>query len=371
MRKIILICFMLLLIPHIACAEPVMEQFDSLNASEFLDVDYNGIFTLDSREVAENLITGQGFDIKRIFKSIIDFVFREFKGNLKLCVMIITLGIMLGIISNMQSAFGGKGASECGFLVGYCIFSGVLSTAFLSIIEPAREMTENVSVMITSTIPILISMLTLSGGVATSALLSQGLILLVNVINTVIDGIIIPLIMCGFALSVCANMSDKINMTHLLGTINKAIKWILLFMMAIFAGVFGIYGLSGSAIDASAGKAVRFAIGSGIPLVGGIAADSIDTVIATFSATRSIIGTVGICAILVVSLVPILRTAVMMWIFRLCCALIEPFSSPKTVKLLSDTAESIMLVFAVLISVCLLFISAIGVLLIAGNFVVR
>ena len=139
--------------------------------------------------------------------------------------------------------------------------------------------------------------------------------------------------------------------------------------MAIFAGVFGVYGLSGSAIDASAGKAVRFAIGSGIPLVGGVAADSLETVIATLGATRNIIGTVGMCCVVVLAITPVIKTAVLMWIFRLCCTVIEPFSNPKIVKLMSDAAECISLVFSVLISVCLLFVGALGILLIAGNFV--
>ncbi|MBQ7039143.1 MAG: hypothetical protein IJN39_01090 [Clostridia bacterium] len=146
-------------------------------------------------------------------------------------------------------------------------------------------------------------------------------------------------------------------------------KWILVFLMAIFAGVFGVYGLSGSAIDASAGKAVRFAIGSGIPLVGGVAADSLETVIATLGATRNIIGTVGMCCVVVLAITPVIKTAVLMWIFRLCCTVIEPFSNPKIVKLMSDAAECISLVFSVLISVCLLFVGALGILLIAGNFV--
>ena len=370
MRNLILILLLLVLPTRCEATEnKIYRQFEMTGIEEAFDVTSDVFPEFDSRKMVEDLATGKAFDTSKIIDNLFTFFAEEFKNNLRICALLLTVGFLIGILSNMQTAYGGGGASEIGFFVAYCIFAGVLIVAFSEIISPAKEMIETVSVMVSATIPVLISLVTISGGVVTSSLMSSGMIMLVNVLNSVISGIVFPLILCSFSLSVTANMSEKLPLSHTVVTVRKTVKWILLFIMAVFAGIFGVYGLSGSAIDATAGKAVRFAVGSGIPLVGGVAADSLETVIATLGATRNIIGTVGMCAVAVTAATPIIKTAVLMWIFRICCAIIEPFSNPKVVKLMSDAAECISLVFSVLISVCLLFVGAIGILLIAGNFI--
>lgn len=361
--------FLLAPLQCIADTLEIQEQFESSGAAEVLNTAESEVFpSFDSKKIAADLSNGNGFDAGSIVKKILSFFMGDLKQNLRMCAMITAAGFILGLFCTMQSAYGGKGVSECGFIVGYCVFAGLLSAAFSSVISPAERMIENVSLMINGTIPILLTLLTYGGSLVSASLFAPVLITLANVLSSVIKGVILPLILCSFALSVAANMSDRISLSNTVLTVRKSVKWILLFLMAVFAGIFGVYGLSGSAIDASAGKAARFAIGSGIPLVGGVAADSLETVVAMLGATRSIIGTAGMCAVVAAALSPIIKTAVLMWSFRLCCAVIEPFSDKRAVTLLNDAAECISLIFSTLISVCLIFIGALGVLLLVGNY---
>lgn len=349
----------------------VMEQYDATGIAEIYEIKNEVFPEFDSRKIAEDLSKGKGFDTPSILRKILQYFMGEFKNNFRILALLIGVGFIVGIIHNLNTSFGTGGAAVCGETVGYVVFAGILSAAFIGLMEPAKEMLDTLSVLVAATIPVLLSILTMSGGVISSGLLGEALIGLVNIITPLINRFLLPLIYSAFALSVASNMTDKIKISHTISSLNKAVKWLLLFFMAVYAGVFGIYGLSGSAIDATAGKAIRFAIGSGIPLVGGVASDSLETVLATLSATRNLIGTTGMCVVVATALTPVIKTAVLMWMFRLCLSIIEPFSGPHLIKLLSDTSECITSVFAVLISVILMFIGAIGVLLITGNFVVR
>lgn len=358
-------------VPCSATESYLLEQYEATGIESVFDVESEVFPKFDSKKIATDLSSGKGFDTGSLLRKILEFFMGEFKNNFRVFALLIGVGFLTGFLHNMQTSFGGEGVSYCGEMVGYLIFSGILCASFYGLIEPAKEMIENVSVLIASTIPILITILTMCGGVVSSSLLSGVLITLVNIITPIVNTFLIPLILSTFSLAVASNLSDKIKITHAIESLNKFIKWALLFFMAIFAGVFGVYGLSGSAIDASAGKAIRFAIGSGIPLVGGVASDSLETVIATLSATRNLIGTIGMCTVVAVASVPIIKTAVLMWMFRLCCAVVQPFATPRVTTLLSQTTECITSVFAILISVCLMFVGALGVLLITGNFIVR
>ena len=222
--------------------------------------------------------------------------------------------------------------------------------------------------MIKSLMPVLIMLLTMSGAVISGGLLASVLISLANIVLLIIETTVIPLIYCSFAVSLAANMSEHIKFTKIVPFLHKIIKWTLLFIMVAFSSLFGIYGLSGHAMDATTGKLVRFAIGTGVPLVGGIAADSFETVLATLSVGRNLIGIGGIVFVFITLLSPLIESAVIMWIFKLCAVVVEPFSDARTVKLVTDAAECITMLFATLISVALIFISGIGVVLVTGNF---
>lgn len=367
----ILIVLMLIIVPCKAEESLIMEQYNATGIEEVFDIKSEVFPEFDSKKIAEDLSKGKGFDTPNILRRILQYFMGEFKNNFRILALLVGVGFIIGLIHNLNISFSAGGAALCGETVGYVVFAGILSASFIGLLDPAKEMLDTLSVLVASTIPVLLTILTMSGGVVSSGLLASGLVGLVNVITPVINTFLLPLIYSTFALSIASNMTDKIKISHTISSLNKFVKWVLLFFMAVYAGVFGVYGLSGSAIDATAGKAIRFAIGSGIPLVGGVASDSLETVLATLSATRNLIGTAGICVVVVSASVPVIKTLVLMWMFKLCLSIIEPFSSPHLTKLLSDTSECVTSVFAVLISVILMFVGAIGILLITGNFVVR
>ena len=175
--------------------------------------------------------------------------------------------------------------------------------------------------------------------------------------------------MATLALSVADKMSDRINITSAIKSLKHFVKWVLLFCMAIYSGIYGVYGLAGSALDSRLGKATRFAVGSSVPIVGGVVSDSIEVILGTVGAVRSLTGVVGIIAICAVALYPILKTALVMWLLRLSAAVLEPVSDKRIVQLTTDIADSVSAIFAILVSVSLLFIGCVGVILISGNFI--
>ena len=380
MKRILLIILMLLVFPHVTVwaqeqettgQDMILEQYRASGMDEVYQVESEAFPEFDSFKIVEDLSQGKSFQVSGILEQVFGFFFGEFQGSLRICLLILVVGFLIGVLVNMQNSFGGRGVSDAGFITAYAVFAGLLVAGFAQVITPAKETIETLSVMIRATIPALITMLTMGGAVMSSGMMASGLLTMVQVIASLIEKLIFPLILGTVALSVASHMSDRINISTTIKTIKQVVKWLLVFTMALFTGIFGVYGLAGSALDSSIGKAARFAVGSGIPVVGGIVADSIETVIGTVGAVRNITGVTGAVTIIAVAAAPLIKTAVVMWLFRLCCAVLEPISDKRLVNLTADIADSICLIFAVLISVCLLFVGCIGIILITGNFVTR
>ena len=368
MKKILLtILILLYVLSQNVFANDLLNQYKQSGINDSLRVESDIFPEFNPEKTVEKLLNGEGFDINRIIKSIADYFLREFKGIFKLCTLVLILGYLSGILNTFEISFFSRNSSNAALFVIYAVFSGVLVAVFLELVKPARECIEVLCLMTKSALPVLISMITLSGGVLSSKIMSPVLMALITVIEETVSKAIFPLVFCSAALSVANNMSDKINVKISVGLLRQTAKWIMVFCMAIYTGFFGIYGIAGSQLDRTLGKAAKFAVGSFVPVVGGVVADSMEAVLTTLSAVKNITGSVFVISIVLTMLTPILKTAAAMWCFKICCAALEPVADRRSVRLALDISECISLTFSTLMCIMILFSGCVGILLMCGN----
>ncbi len=371
MKKIILmIMLMCALNPYVCNAQEntISDNYTEMEINNAFEIAEKTFPEFDGESIVNNLAQGKGIDGTGIFQAIKEYIFKSFYDLIKIFTMLVVTGYIISVTNTVGLTLGG-GASKTAFIVGYCVFAGIIISVFAELINPARETIESLVTMIKSTIPILLTLLTLSGGITTSGFMSPILVSLINVVASILGEFLISVSIATVSLSVADRMSDRINISSAVKSLKQFVKWILLFCMAVYSGIYGVYGLAGSALDSRFGKATRFAVGSSVPVVGGVVSDSIETIIGTIAALRSITGVVGIIAICAVAILPLIKIAMVMWMFKLSAVILEPVSDTKIVKLTTDVADSVSMIFAILTAVSLLFIGCIGIILISGNFI--
>lgn len=366
-------CLFLLMFPVNVCALPdeVNEIYEASGADTLFEKSETGLSDFDAKEIAKSLAEGNGFDFGDIVKDLFEKLLKGFKENIKLCFSVVAIGYLMGMFSQMQNGVGGAGITACANIACYCVFAGVLAGAFSIIAAEMTELMGNLFLTVKALIPILITLLTVSGGVVSGGLLATFLIGGANIVVLILETFVVPLIYCSLAISIASNMSDKIRLTNAVPFMHKIVKWVLLFIMITYTGIIGIYSMSGAPMDMATGKIAKFVIGSGVPVVGGIAADSFSTVVATIAAGRSLIGVTGIILVIGSVAAPMLEIISLMLVFKFCAVVLEPFSSTGTVRLVSDVSACLSMLFAVLVAVGVVFVSGIGVILLTGNFIVR
>ena len=77
-------------------------------------------------------------------------------------------------------------------------------------------------------------------------------------------------------------------------------KWLMAAIITIFTGISAIYGFSSPALDAVSGKAVKFAVGSLVPVVGTFLSDTLETVVSGTRLMKNAVGTSGIIVMCVI-----------------------------------------------------------------------
>lgn len=365
--KRFIIFITVLLMPLSAGASVIKDEYLNLGINDEFQVSSDVFPDFDPAKTVEDLSLGKGFDTKNIINSLVSFFFREFISMVKICIMLLGVGFLSGILNTLGSSFSSKGTVSAGKIAVYAVYASLAAASFIKITQSANQSIETLCLMIKTSLPVLVSMTALTGGTATAGLMNPVLLSLITAIEEVLSKAVFPLILSSVALSIANNMSDRINLKISVGLLRKTAKWIMVFCMGIYSGFFGIYGIAGSGIDKTVGKAAKFAIGTSVPVVGGVVAESVETVLTTLSAVKNITGVISIIVIVITLITPAIKTAAAMWCFKLFSALLEPVADKSAVRLTFDISEAISLVFAVLMCVMLLFSGSIGILLISGN----
>lgn len=368
MKKILIgLAFVLLISPKVYATD-IMNTFDYFALDEKLNIESDIFPEFSLREMVGDMVKGQGVDVKEILKEVVIYFIKSLTSSLKLLFCTVTLGFAVSMINTLKSER--KNVSEIAFYILYSIFASFCVFSFTKAIGPAKEMLEGIFIIITQAIPILLSLLTMSGGITTSAVVAPSMLSMIEVINLVINSVVLPLIISSVAISCASNMSDRIKLSNMVSVMKQSSKWILGFVMSVYIGFYGIYSLGGSAVDNKLGKAAKFAIGSGVPVVGGIISESIETVVSVLGAVRNLAGIGIICLIILAVATPVIKTIVYMWSFKLSAVILEPITDKRIINLINDIGDAISLITGVIFAVCLLFTGTVGILLLAGNFVV-
>jgi stage III sporulation protein AE len=368
LKKIFIVLFFLILYTPVVFGQELNVVYESLISDATFDISSEVFPEFQADKLVNDLIAGKGTNIAEVLKEIGTFFIKSFLSSVKLLFTIVLVAFSISVVRNIQ--LDKKSLSETSFYISYSVYGTIILYVFAKSIYTAKNMLDGVMYLIGASLPVLLSTLSFSGGFTSSALIASSLMSMIEVINIVIHNIVFPLIMSSVILALANGMSDKVNISTMVKVTKQSAKWILGFCLAIYTGFYGIYGLTGAALDNRIGKAAKFAVGNGIPLVGGVVSESMETVMSTIGACRNLIGTAGIVCICVIALTPIIKTFVYMWIFKIAAIIIEPVSDNRIVNFTNDVSESISMISAVLIAVCLLFIGCIGIILIAGNFLV-
>lgn len=366
MNKLLMI-LLIMFLPLTASAEGLMDYIGEYNIEEFVNYDLEIFQDFDLKEIQQSLISGEGFDSMNIIKKVVGMVTSELRSYLKMFLMLIICGFIIGIGTGGEVLSGkNKEAVRC---VGYCIFAGMLCILYMDITKPALEYIEYISVTGKSLCTVLIGITYAKGGAVTGTLMNSGLIVMLNLFIDIFTKILIPLITSSALVSVADNFSDRIKVKALATNLRSATKWILGFILSLFTGIFGVYGVAGSGIDITIRKAAKMAVGTALPVVGGVVADSMETVGAILKGVSNIVGVSGIIIIVIYATVPLIKLLVLRWGLKICIVILEPFSAKEITGVSENICECITYIFAIFCAGLLLVCSMVGILMVAGGYI--
>lgn len=367
---IVLLCLLCLLLPSHATAEELQRSAQELIAS--LDLQalneaaaQSGWFSCDAGELIRRLVSGQqAISAQEMLNGLISRAAGIFRSSLWRMSRMMVPALLAGCAQWMTSGSSAAKAVR---------YAGMLMTmAFL--VADLREHTalcmQTVSRMagwMQALFPVLVTLLAAVGGTAGSAFYQPAVMAAAGSMTTLVEHITMPLATGMAVLTMVSGVSENLRVSRLCRLLRQAAGWTLGFGFTVFLGVMTVQGASFAALDGVSIRTAKYAMDHFIPIVGGMFADTVDTLVGCSLLVHNAVGVLGLLLLLSALCAPVLRTLMTLFLYRACAAVLEPVADGPLCRSIGGYADVFSLLFVIQLSVGAMFLLLVAQLLVVGN----
>ncbi len=293
--------------------------------------------------------------------------FREITSQLHILGKILFLAVLCVLMQQLQHSFRSSEIAVLSYSVCFIFLLVIGMKAFTSAVMVAEQTVDVMIGFMEALLPLLLFLLTAVGAITSAALFTPLMLFAVNVLGILMKTVILPL----FLLTAILDSLNYFSRTYRLGQLASLIRqggMILFgFGMMLFTGLLAVQGVSGGIADGLGLRTAKFAVGNFIPIVGKMFADSVDVIFGASLILKNAIGIFGMVTVGTVCLVPLVKLLVLAFLMKAGGALIQPMGEDRLASCLAQLGTHILLLFAVVLSVALIFFLTITIIVGVGS----
>lgn len=328
--------------------------------------------SLDAKEYITNYMkNGQGsLSTGQLMKACTALLLKEVRATVQLMISLIVLAIISALLRNLQSSFSGESVSSIAFYACYAVMIMLLTKSFLISLNLAKETITKLSDFTAVLLPSLVFLLATVGGLTQAATADPIVVAAVGLTPRLYVDIIIPIILTGFVLAFVNNLSEEHKINGLCKVLKQYVLWFQGIIMTIFIGLLTVRGIASNTLDVVTLKTAKFAVDNFIPIVGKALSDTIATMAGYSLLLKNAISSIGLLIIIILMLFPVIKIAVMAFVYKISAALIEPVADKRIVNCITAAGESLILLMSCVISITVMFFIMVSIMASAGKFIV-
>ena len=359
-----------------ASADEIISQelFDSLGADALnreieqinrdLMIDMSPLTVDTVRRIAAE---GIAFAPEMWVRSLEQIFFREITSQMHLLGKLLFLAVLCVLMQQLQTSFRSSQIAALSYSVCFIFLLIIGMKAFTSAVMLAEQTIDAMIGFMEALLPLMLFLLTAVGAITSAALFTPLMLFAVNVLGVLMKTVILPM----FLLTAVLDSLNYFSRTYRLGQLASLIRqggMILFgFGMMLFTGLLTVQGVSGGIADGLGLRTAKFAVGNFVPIVGKMFADSVDVIFGASLILKNAIGIFGMVTVATVCLVPLIKLLVLAFLMKAGGALIQPMGEERLASCLAQLGTHILLLFAVTLSVALIFFLTITIIVGVGS----
>lgn len=296
------------------------------------------------------------------FQQTLDLLTAQLLSHLRSSLWRLTRLIAPAMVWSILRRLTGKG-SEAGRVVcqlWVCIFLTQDLTEHITLCTGAvRRMSEGMQGLF----PLLLTMMAAVGGSGGSALMQPAIVASASAMTSLIQQVTIPLATAAAILTMLCHLGEGIRLQRLAAFIQQCATWTLGVCFTVFIGVLTTRAVTAAALDGVTLRTAKYAVSNLIPVVGGLFADTVDTLVGSGMLVQGALGVTGLILIASFAMAPLCQTLASAMLYRLAAALMQPVSDGPLASCIHDFGRILMLLFIIQLCAAAMFLMLIAQLI--------
>lgn len=298
---------------------------------------------LDDTDKVENF-TSLGDGLSGLWERTCKLLAVTVQDSLGGVVLIMSAILLCSLAEDCFGAAGGGRMLDPVPLVGTMVILLAVGSNMKSLMGLGEQTIEELDIFSKALLPTL-SAAAAAGGCAVSASVRQvATVFFSDLLISLIRSMLLPLVWVFVALSAADAILPAGRLSGIAQGLHKAATWLLSGSLLLFTGYLSLSGAFASSADSLTLRMARSAIGTAIPVVGGIISDAADTILAGAGVLRQSVGIVGTLTILATCILPFLKLGVQYLLLKLSAFFAAAVAPEPLVKLLHALSSAFGLV---------------------------
>lgn len=215
--------------------------------------------------------------------------------------------------------------------------------------------------------PLLLTLMAAVGGSTGSALMQPAVVSAASAMTGMIREVTVPLASASAILTMLCHLGDGLRLQRLAAFTQQCAAWTLGVCFTIFIGVLTTRAVTAAGLDGVTLRTAKYAISNLIPVVGGLFADTVDTLVGSGLLVQSALGVTGLILIGAYAMTPLCQTLAAALMYKLAAALMQPVSDGPLSRCIHDFGRVLSLLFVIQLCAAAMFLMLIAQLIGVGS----
>lgn len=345
--------------------ENIREQLDNLDLDglqDYLDT-LEGYSDENVKERLLSYIQGAEVDYENFLQDMLKIFFSDVGELLPAFACIAAISLISGLISMMKSNTAGKTSTEMIFLIAYAAslipLIAILTECFRSSMQSVSSMSKQMQIVF----PLMLTLLSASGGAVSAAVCRPAVAFFATTIVSIIQSVVFPLTILIIVFSMASNLTKELKIGKFTQFFKSINKWIIGICISVFGLFFTLQGITAASYDGVVRRAAKYAIGNGVPIVGGFLSGGFDLAVAGSVLIKNSLGSMSIFLMLRTLFPPLILLISTNVLLRLVAALTQPFGDSRISDFLGETADNLHFCTAGVLFIAFLYFLSIVILI--------
>lgn len=278
--------------------------------------------------------------------------------------------LLCGVLQHLRASFSKASLGEAISATCFLMLAGCMAADLGQHIALAHQTVTRMADLMQSLFPLLLTLLAAVGGSAASAFFQPAVVAACGTMTALVRSVTLPLSLSAGVTAILNHLSAKKAIGRLAAFLRSASAWTLGIAFTVFISVTALQSVGVAAADGISLRTAKYAVDNLVPVVGGMFADTMDTLVGASLLIKNALGLTGLMLLLSLAAVPLIQTLAAVILYRACAALLEPLSDSRVSACIQDFSDVLMLLFIIQLSVGAMFLLLVAQMLVVGNLTV-